>query len=199
MEDWSSLAESWHSFRQKPFPPIVEKLAAQWTPGKLLDIGCGNCRNIIPFAKKGFNCTGIDFSEEMVEFARVLLQKNQAKAKLLVANAEKLPFKDKTYNYVLNIAVIHTLKNRNSAIRETYRVLRNEGIALITVWNKWQKRFIFGSKEQIIPWKTKNKTINRYYYFYNYFELRRELINAGFKIVYGKGIFGKNIVFVVTK
>jgi len=71
------------------------------------------------------------------------------------------------------------------------RVLKPNGKLFIAVWNKWQPRFIFKSKEQIIPWKVKDKTYQRYYYLFNIFEFKNLLKKYNFKIK--KSYIDKNI------
>src|SRR4051812_17979714 len=39
------------------------------TPGRLLDLGCGTGRLCRQFAAKGFECVGVDLSEEMLAHA----------------------------------------------------------------------------------------------------------------------------------
>jgi cyclopropane fatty-acyl-phospholipid synthase-like methyltransferase len=41
---------------------------------RLLDIGCGDGRNMVPFALRGFSVTGVDISETAIERARRNLQ-----------------------------------------------------------------------------------------------------------------------------
>lgn len=200
-EIWEKIAPSWHSFRQKPFPDIINKLAKEWKPGKLLDIGCGNARNLIPFIKNKFTCTGIDFSKNMISFAKELLNKNNIKAKLIQAPSTKIPFKPNTFDYIISVAMIHhlTKKERQKTLNEIKRTLKPNGKALITVWNKWQSRFILSKKNIYIPWKIKQEIHQRYYYLYNYFELKNQLIKTGFKIEYSEGIFGRNLIFIIKK
>src|SRR5437870_3545018 len=38
-------------------------------PGRLLDLGCGTGRLLLPFAKNGFWTLGVDLSEEMLRIA----------------------------------------------------------------------------------------------------------------------------------
>src|SRR3954453_9984289 len=40
------------------------------TPGRLVDLGCGTGRLCVHFARKGFECVGVDLSDEMLEMAR---------------------------------------------------------------------------------------------------------------------------------
>src|SRR5436309_1278879 len=39
------------------------------TPGRLLDLGCGTGRLLVPFARRGFSVVGVDLSEEMLRAA----------------------------------------------------------------------------------------------------------------------------------
>lgn len=186
---WDNIAESWSNFRQKPIKNL-ENL--NWEKGKILDIGCGNCRNLLPFKK--LECYGIDFSLRMIENAKKFCKKSNMKVNLKKADVVKLPFKDNFFDYVLSIAVLHHLKNPEIAVKEIYRVLKSKGQVYITIWNKLQLKFLFKSKESYIGWGEEK----RYYNFISFFEMRKILKNNGFKILKSK-LFGKNIEFLVEK
>jgi hypothetical protein len=51
------------------------------------------------------------------------------------------------------------------------------------VWNYGQPRFWLKSKEQQVPWRLKEETVYRYYYFFSYGELRKLLTKAGWEII----------------
>jgi len=75
----------------------------------VLDIGCGTA-----FYSNLFkNYTGIDNSQGMLK---------QAKAKVILGNAESLPFKDNSFNTVISITAIHNVKDYKKAINEIKRV-----------------------------------------------------------------------------
>ena len=82
---WDAIAEQWYHFRQKPFRDIAKELEklSEKEKGKILEIGCGNCRNLLVFAKKGFECYGLDFSEKMLEFAKLFCEKHKIRYKIL--------------------------------------------------------------------------------------------------------------------
>lgn len=42
------------------------------TPGRLIDLGCGTGRLCRHFARKGYECVGVDLSDEMLAKARAL-------------------------------------------------------------------------------------------------------------------------------
>ena len=202
---WNALAKAWQGHRQKPWKDVqilINKML-KMKKGKVLEIGCGNCRNLLAFAKAGFDCYGIDFSEEMLKQAVEFSKKNKMKLKLKYGLAERIPFPRDSFEQVLCVALLHHLRKENQAmaIKEIYRVLDDNGIALITVWNKFNPKFwkFLFKKERFVSWKWNNQIYRRYYYFFNYFELRNLLKKAGFKIIHSSSPFARNLAFVVKK
>ncbi len=198
---WDKLSEQWNNFRNVPLP-ITNYFLKNYIikdKGKIIDLGCGNCRNLIPF--KTFELYGIDFSKEMLNKARLFLKKNNLKIKLKKANLTKIPYKKEYFDYALMIASLHHLETKEKRIKtlnELHRILKKDGLALITVWDKWQLKFLFKKKNSLISWRIKNKEYKRYYYFFNYFELKSLLKKTNFKILEGKRYKG-NIMFIVKK
>ncbi len=188
---WNRIAEKWNNFRQKP-EKKAEELARLWKPGKILDVGCGNCRNLFPFSK--FDCYGVDFSENMIKEARKYTSKKNIKVNLKVDDANKLPFKDNNFDYVIAFAMLHHLKNPEDGVKEIGRVLKKKGQAYISIWNKMQLRFLFKRKETYVKFGKEK----RYYHFISFLEMRRLFKKYNFKILNSK-LFGKNLEFLVEK
>lgn len=196
---WDDIADAWDRVRRKPVP-LAEKLATTWQPGKILDIGCGNGRNLVPFAEKTFECVGIDASKKLRDYATAHLRNYTAV--LVHADATSLPFADATFDYVINLAVLHHLPpaGQKTALAELLRVLKPGGKAAISVWNKLQWKFAFGAKEQQVPWTLDSgKKVDRYYYFFTFWELKKLLTAAGFTIESAAGRFAQNCDFIVSK
>jgi ubiquinone/menaquinone biosynthesis C-methylase UbiE len=197
---WDSIAEGWYNLRKKPLLPVITDMSARWRPGRLLDIGCGNCRNTLIFAKHDFECYGIDFSKAMIKYAEKFCKEHNIKVGLKAANATTLPFKDSAFDYVICTALLHHISSeqgRRKVLSEIKRVLKNKGEALISVWNKLQPGFLFGGKERYVGWRMGSVTYYRYHYFFTYWGLKKLLKEAGFKILDHSGPFGRNIVFIV--
>ena len=189
---WDLIAPNWNNFRQKP---LRELYKLNWKKGKILDLGCGNSRNLLPF--KQLQCYGLDFSKNMLKESRKFSKKNNFKINLKQGVMESLPYKSSSFNYVLSIASLHHLSDHEQGIKEIYRVLKKNGEAYITVWNKLLPKFWFKPQRTLIPWKQKKLILQRYYHFIGYFELKRLLKKNSFKIV--SSSFNKNITFHVKK
>ncbi|MFH8120048.1 MAG: class I SAM-dependent methyltransferase [Candidatus Aenigmatarchaeota archaeon] len=201
---WDEIAEGWSNWRSQPLKEVIEFVEEnKENVGKVLDVGCGNGRNLIPFAKLGFECYGIDFSKKMIEVAKDKFKKLNLKGNFKVGNATRLQFPSETFDYLICIAMLHHLNKEDGekAIKEMKRVLKNNGKGLIIVWNKYSFShldFVFKPKETLIPWKRKGKIYFRYYYLYDWWELKK-ILEKYFKIKKTSGFFDENILFVVEK
>ncbi|MBM3233813.1 class I SAM-dependent methyltransferase [Candidatus Pacearchaeota archaeon] len=90
--------------------------------GMVVDIGCGNGRDVNLFSKNGFRVLGIDNSEEEILFAK----SNFPDLNFEVQNAETLNFPDNSIGAFFMINVIHFL-NQKKALNEIFRALKPGG------------------------------------------------------------------------
>ena len=147
----------------------------------------------------------------MLRFAQKYSQKFNFAVNLSVADASHLPFSDEAFDWAISVATYHHIqgkKERQAALDELKRVLKPGGEAFITVWNRWQPRFWFGGKEVAVPWRTKGKTLQRYYHLFSYPELEGLVKQAGFTVLksfsensyhYPLKLFSRNICLLVRK
>jgi len=124
--------------RRYKLEPFIRKIVRfqEWQGKKVLEIGCGIGIDGMEFAKNGADYTGIDISKESLELAQKYFNLNNQKANLLVADAEKLPFLDNTFDLVYSWGVLHHTPNPERAITEIYRVLKPEGRFCIMLYNR---------------------------------------------------------------
>lgn len=94
---------------------------------KILDIGCGTGIVIKRLEKYG-NVFGMDISDKAISFCNKRGIKN-----IIKANAIKLPFNNNTFDLITILDVLEHIENEEAAISETYRVLKSNGVAVITV------------------------------------------------------------------
>ena len=182
---FNQIASSWYNFRHwSIFRSELEALARRWQRGKLLNLGCGHGADFLPF-KQGFELYGVDFSAEMLKFARKYSHKFGFAVKLTLADVRQLPYPDETFDWAISVATYHHIKSgeQQAALNELGRVLKPGGEAFITVWNRWQVRFWFKRQEVKVPWRKRGKTLYRYYYLFSYPELERLVKKAGLAVI----------------
>ena len=93
---------------------------------RILEVGCGTGANLKSISKYG-DVTGIDFSKNALDYC-----KKQTHASLILADAEKLPINDETFDLIVALDVIEHLNDEN-ALSEFYRILKPNGFLIITV------------------------------------------------------------------
>ena len=185
-DTYNYIASSRYNFRQHSrFKTELEQLAQRWRQDKLLNIGCAHGPDFPPF-KESFELHGVDYSSETLKLAQKYAEKHQFKVNLQEADARQLPYANDFFDFAIAIAVYHHIEDkegRMQALKELYRVLKPGGEAFITVWNRWQPRHWLKKKSFMSPWKTKDKTLYRYYYLFTYREFEQLVRQAGFEII----------------
>lgn len=109
---------------------------------KILDLGCGNGRFFEQLADKNIHYIGSDTSLELLKVAR---ERYGTKAAFIKTEGINLPFNDNLFDTIFSFAVLHhipSLKLREQFIKEAHRVLKDDGVLVVSVWNLWQKKFI---------------------------------------------------------
>jgi tRNA (uracil-5-)-methyltransferase TRM9 len=207
-ETFNRIAPGWYNFRHwSIFRRELEALAQRWQGGRLLNLGCAHGPDFLPFSN-GFELHGVDFSREMLRFAGDYSHKFNFEASLVLADVTCLPYADDTFDQAISVATYHHLKvdKQAAALSELRRVLKPEGEAFITVWNRWQSRFWLKGKEPAIPWRTGDETLYRYYYLFSYPELLKLVKRSGFRVLgFPEGgslpakLFSRNICLLVVK
>lgn len=99
--------------------------------GKILDVGCATGSLLARFGKRTRGkLSGVDISPEMIKKAKLKLRV-MPRIKLHLADAERLPFKSNSFDYVVSTLIIHHLPNPLLAIKEMCRVLRKNGRLIV--------------------------------------------------------------------
>jgi len=183
---FDQIAPGWYNFRHwSIFRNELDTLAQRWHEGKLLNVGCAHGPDFLPFTKL-FGLHGVDFSTEMLRFARKYAEKFNYTVNLTLADVSHLPYSDETFNWVISVATYHHIRDKEKrlkAFQELRRVLKPGGEAFITVWNRWQPRFWFSRREVAVPWRKKEETLYRYYYLFSYHELEKVVEKTNLQVL----------------
>ena len=152
--------------------------------GKVLIIGCGS-QDDMSIINERCEGVGIDISAEAVKRS----EENYPRFEYFVADATNLPFLDDSFNCVVCSEVIEHIPEDEKLLLEVKRVLRNNGIFIITTpnWLSWYglarkiaeelfKRPFTAGDQPIDNWSTP-------------FSLRKKLTKYGFEIVLFRGFW----------
>lgn len=148
---YDEIGEAFSVTRRFMWPeilPIVKRLRKK---DKILDLGCGNGR-LLSVLNPAVDYLGIDFSKTLLKEA--------------VKNYPGFTFRygditDKTtweklvkYDAIFCLAVFHhlTVAQQKSVLNQISSHLASDGVALISVWRLWQKKFL---KYHLKSWRIK--------------------------------------------
>ncbi len=106
--------------------------------GRILEVGTGKGHFTFVLAGEGHRFTSIDVSEEEQKIARLNLQYFHLEdlVDFRVENAERLSFKDRSFNIVFSVNTIHHLKNPFRVMDEINRVVDFGGRIILADFNK---------------------------------------------------------------
>ena len=118
--------------REKWLREIKEKIGTE-KPLKILDVGCGAGYFTVLLGLEGYDVTGIDLTETMIDRARKLIEMNgpyDCSLQAIQMDAENLDFSDESFDVVITRNLTWTLPHPIQAYSQWYRVLRKGGILL---------------------------------------------------------------------
>ncbi len=120
--------------------------------GSVLDLGCGEGRNVIFLAKNGFDVTGIDASKAGIRKLEKLASEFHLNIRTIISDINKFMF-ERGYDVILSIATLHFLERHDieRLIMDMKTHTRKGGLDVISVFTEENphKRFpyLFRKKE----------------------------------------------------
>lgn len=174
----------WHLGKRKAVSVLLEKYLPKNKKLSLADLGCGTGLMMEELSHFG-EVSGIDASEVSLEFCRKRGLKN-----LYHSPVTKLPFQDESLDAVTLLDVLEHVEDQKKALDEIHRVLKKEGLVLITVP---AYQFLFSYWDKMLG----------HFRRYNQQDLTKILLNNGFvikKISYlNFFLFGPAVLLRLTK
>jgi alkylated DNA repair protein alkB family protein 8 len=194
-EVYNTIADCWSHLKSMPWPEVKE-FSSSVDRGTVLDIGCNNGRNLLPFLEKKVKCIGFDFSRNMIREAKKFLKKKGFKTSLIIADVLDLPFREKAFDAIIFSRALHHIPTsplRAETLRSVKRLLKPDGKILITVWCRYYPRFLqdyfsslferkFEFGDTYKKWTYEGNVYKRFFHLYSREEFEEELNNAGLKV-----------------
>lgn len=149
--DSGCMTGAYARWRSKPLGRITDQLQQRLLLEvigsvrglEVLDVGCGDGVLATALAMRGAQVTGLDADSRMLAAAQVRAIKETASLRLVLGQAEVLPFPDACFDCVVATAVLCFVSHAHTAVSEMARVLRPGGqlvIGELGRWNTWAAR-----------------------------------------------------------
>lgn len=134
--------DTWYASRRGAmYDRLEKKLIADFLPAevegkRLLEVGCGTGHWSRFFSEYGFEVTGLDVSERMINAA---LQKATPNVSFHMADGHLLTFEDSTFDVTAAITTLEFVRDAEAVLREMIRCTRKPGMILLGVLNRLSK------------------------------------------------------------
>ena len=116
----------WHVGRRDILNSFLKRFLKN-RKNQILEIGCGTGGNLEVLSSWG-KVIGLDISDQALKFC-----KKRGFNNLVLGEAEKTDFAPESFNLVVALDVLEHINDDNKAIKEAWRILKNEGYFLATV------------------------------------------------------------------
>lgn len=118
--------EHWHRYA------LASQLSQHRT---VLDVACGEGYGAAMVAENADRVVGVDISTDAVRHARIRYS-HQANLEFIPASCDCLPFADASFDLAISFETIEHIETQQAFIAELARVLRPDGVLLISSPNK---------------------------------------------------------------
>ena len=171
----------------------VSKLRPYKAGDRAVDIGCGTGVITSAVVALGLDASGVDVVPEFVEVAR----ERVPDATFAAGPAEKLPFADEQFDYVILLSLLEHVEDWEQTLAEATRVLKPGGVMYLTTTNKYcpkqyEIRYLWGfgylpgwTQRRIYAWAMEHKpSLVNYthlpaYHWFSYGQLASHLRRRG--------------------
>lgn len=101
---------------------------AKISEGKILEVGTGRGHMAVVLAKRGLKIVSIDLDRKAQDAAKLKLKSLKLDKYVSLKNmdAERLKYKDNSFDYVVSVNFIHHAKNSAKCLKEMLRVGKNK-------------------------------------------------------------------------
>ncbi len=131
---------------RKYFIPYIEKFKPLHPGLEVLEIGCGDGGNLLPFSEAGCNTTGVDMAEGRIKDAIRFFHEAKAKGTFIASDIFRLKEWEHRFDIVLCHDVLEHIHDKENFMKGLRRYITDNGIVFMS-FPAWQMPF--GGHQQI--------------------------------------------------
>lgn len=132
---------------EKYFIPYIETVASiEWENAHVLEIGCGEGGNLLPFARRGSKVYGVDMDALRIEQAQTFFEEEHAQGTFIASDIFELRKLQHQFNLILIHDVIEHIADKKGFMEKARQYLAPGGIVFVG-FPAWQMPF--GGHQQI--------------------------------------------------
>lgn len=154
---------------------------------RVLDIGCGDGKITIEIAnqlQKGGTILGIDFSSEMIGFAKKKYELNNGNIEFLIEDARNIKYKDE-FDLIFSSFAIQWISDQKSLFLKIHDALKKGGCLAVTIPLGMSNSLEHVIKNAICSekWREYFKDFVQMWHFYSADQIREAICEQRFKIL----------------
>lgn len=131
---------------RKYFIPYIERFKQIREGMNVLEIGCGDGGNLLPFAEKGCTVVGVDMAESRIKDAIRFFAESHTQGTFIASDVFKLTELENRFDIIICHDVLEHLDNKLTFLTGMKRFLNPEGVIFMS-FPAWQMPF--GGHQQI--------------------------------------------------
>lgn len=136
---------------ERHFVPYIGRFKRIGKGGRVLEIGCGDGGNLLPFAQMGCYTMGVDVAEGRIADARRFFEESGAKGDFIASDIFLLKEQIGTFDLIICHDVIEHIADKQRLLSLLSQLLKEGGVAFVS-FPAWQMPF--GGHQQICRSRT---------------------------------------------
>lgn len=120
---FNELAET----SNKYFVPYISQFKEIKRHMNILEVGCGDGGNLLPFSRMGCNTIGIDISECRIKDAILFFKENNAKGEFILSDIFKMKEVKTKFDLIICHDVFEHIENKQMFLQNTKNMLTTGG------------------------------------------------------------------------
>lgn len=131
---------------EKYFIPYIEQCHDIGSDTSILEIGCGEGGNMLPFARLGCEVLGVDISKNRIREAKLLFNQEKASATFICDDILNITGYSHHFDIIICHDVIEHISDKKELLEYAHAFLKENGV-LFVAFPAWQMPF--GGHQQI--------------------------------------------------